>query len=60
MTTEFVETKAVDKTVYTFYFRAVGLKVALIIHCALSLQNLKSLLIVYVAINCSPTVIGVV
>ena len=31
MTTEFVETKAVDKTVYFFYFKAVGYKVTIVI-----------------------------
>ena len=43
MTTEFVETKAVDKTVYTFYFRAVGLKVALIIFILNIVQQVLSI-----------------
>lgn len=43
MTTEFVETQAVDKAVYTFYFRAVGFKIALIIFILNIIQQVLSI-----------------
>ena len=43
MTTEHVETKAVEKAVYFFYFKAVGIQVALMILCLNVVQQALSI-----------------